>query len=569
MSSPSQDPVLNMQSPQNSLPADVTVTHVQTPSKPSTPLVNVTHENDNAVNIPVEQSSVFDVTQQTLTNSGAEHPLPPSREHPLPPSPRLEAPLTNRSFDPAAMYRAREEISLKNTNVYISGMPLFFTQDDLTTLARPYGHIVESKLLKTVAILGNYTTLSGFVRFYHRHESDAAIQGLNCKEVKAISQVLSDTSESNKPFILSVRYASDAKTREREIHAVEHVLGLNSHAHGHEAHQNSVPIPPLPSGRMPNRPVYNDFRPPLPQSHFHRTSPVGPGGPIESSDPGSPQQGAGGIDRSNKPIPLGAVSIDPLRYSSSGSASGSSAAGPESGAGTTETSIHHSSSSFRSPTNGGMSQSLNRGSGQAYSSAQNYPVYQSGSSLPYSPPLPSSHRSDGYHNHMFYGHPLQHHFIQAGVGHPYIPMGASYFNHAPYATTAQTFAQYIQQQSPGYLPQQTTYGYSYPYPGGTTYETYPSSYFEQTSTPNSPMSATNLRTSPTRSLDSPIPPASSAGYYQEANDVRAVSGMMSQMQINSSTRRSEDGSQPQGNAASEEVPRTLRYSGQRHQNQHK
>ena len=58
-------------------------------------------------------------------------------------------------------------------------MPLFFTQDDLTTLARPYGHIVESKLLKTVAIRGNYTTLSGFVRFYHRHESDAAIQGLN------------------------------------------------------------------------------------------------------------------------------------------------------------------------------------------------------------------------------------------------------------------------------------------------------------------------------------------------------------------------------------------------------
>jgi hypothetical protein len=167
---------------------------------------------------------------------------------------------------------------------------------------------------------------------------------------------------------------------------------------------------------------------------------------------------------------------------------------------------------------------------------------------------------------MFYGHPLQHHYIPAGVGHPYIPIGASYFNHAPYATTAQPFAQYIQQQSPGYLPQQTAYGYNYPpYPGGTTYGTYPSSYFEQTSTPNSPMSATNLRTSPTRSLDSPLPPASSVGYYQEANDVRAVSGMMSQMKINSPTRRSEDGSQPQVNTASG----TLRYSGQPHQNQQK
>jgi hypothetical protein len=508
----------------------------------------------------------------------------------------LESPTGGRVFDPTAFYKAREEISLKNTNIYISGMPLFFTQEDLLTLARPFGNIVEMRLLKAVAQRGNYTTLSGFVRYFHRHESDAAIKGLNNREIgpaEASSESSLRTFESfgnGQPHILSVRYASDMKTREKEIHAAERVLGISQISGPRSIeYTHSPPPPPLPSSPMPVR----DFHPPPPpsQPHHQRSSQGGlrgNDGNGASSDPGSPQQ-AGGRDELNRGFHYGTGSNDPLRFASSfsassGSASGSSSVGPESGAGPAETGTHQSTSSFRSP----------NVSNARFTSAQHEHVHQTG--VRYSPPLPHSPPSNGY---IYYGQPQMQHYIPQ-ASHSYLPIGgATYYNQAHYinSSTAHPYhPQYLQHQ-PGYFPQQPQpySGYAMGYPYGIQTSPYVPSYYGNSSTPDSTLSTQRDTISspddmrplpPTNSSPASEPAMNPSSNHRVPTDVQALEGMMAQMQMatneavsdpggravqssSSSSKigscRNQDSAQPQATSTGSGQVRTYRFSGQ-HQN---
>jgi len=576
----------------------VSSTHNEQP--PSTAIV----ANDRGASAPEESRREFNETRQTLQPEAAgilpvqqqlAHSVFEQQQQRSGPY-RLEGQPDGRVFDPTAFYKAREEISLKNTNIYISGMPLFFNHDDLLTLARPFGNIVEMKLLKAVAQRGNYTTLSGFVRYFHRHESDAAIKSLNNREIgpaetTADSSLHSFESFGNgKPHILSVRYASDMRTREKEIHAAERVLGINQFSSGPRA-VDFPHSPPLPTGPMPMR----DFHPPLPSSHqqqqqHHHRSFQGPllnDGSAASSDPGSPQQAAGRDETSNR-APHGAGSMDPLRFSSSsstssssGSASGSSSAGPESGAGLADTSIHLSSSSFRSPS---------VASNSRFTSAQHEHVHQTG--VRYSPPLPHSPHSDGY---IYYGQPQMQHYIPQ-ASHSYLPVGsATYYNQAHFinASSAHPYhAQYLQHQ-PGYFPQQpppyTGYAMGYPQPYGIQTSQYLPSFYGDTSTPDSPTSissSTVRRSSPTSTSPVSEPATNTATYPREPTDVQALEGMMSQMMTVSAdtseaarsesgarmargpssarigSSRNRDSSQTQATSTGSGQARTYRFSGQ-------
>lgn len=574
--------------------ASIPVSSSHNEQPPSTATV----ANDRGASAPEESRREINETRQTLQPEAAERVLPvqqqlahsvfeQQRSGPY----RLESQPDGRVFDPTAFYKAREEISLKNTNIYISGMPLFFNHDDLLTLARPFGNIVEMKLLKAVAQRGNYTTLSGFVRYFHRHESDAAIKALNNREIGPAETTADSSSHSfesfgnGKPHILSVRYASDMRTREKEIHAAERVLGINQFSSGPRAVEYPH-SPPLPTGPMPIR----DFHPPLPssqqqQQQQHRSfrGTLLNDGSAASTDPGSPQQAAGRDETSTRAT-YGAGSTDPLRFSSSssstssssGSASGSSSAGPESGAGLADTSIHLSSSSFRSPS---------VASNSRFTSAQHEHVHQTG--VRYSPPLPHSPHSDGY---IYYGQPQMQHYIPQ-ASHSYLPVGsATYYNQAHFINASsahQYHAQYLQHQ-PGYFPQQpppyTGYAMGYPQPYGIQTSQYLPSFYGDTSTPDSPTrisSSIARRSSPTSTSPVSEPATNTATHPREPTDVQALEGMMSQMMTASadtseaarsesgarmarvpSSARNRDISQTQATSSGSGQARTYRFSGQ-------
>ncbi|XP_020917782.1 ELAV-like protein 1-B [Exaiptasia diaphana] len=73
---------------------------------------------------------------------------------------------------------------IKNANLYISGLPKHFKEEDVDGLFRPYGKIITSKVLKDVDGEGRGT---GFVRFDKRHEAQSAIDELNNRTLPGTS----------------------------------------------------------------------------------------------------------------------------------------------------------------------------------------------------------------------------------------------------------------------------------------------------------------------------------------------------------------------------------------------
>lgn len=105
--------------------------------------------------------------------------------------------------------KPREEAKL-NTNIYVSGLPPdpYCTDVYLHGLCSAHGTVLELKLLREAAIRGSHQTLSAFVRFRRRHESDNAIAKLNGAVVQPPG--------TNLTWMLSARYATDARTRSKE-----------------------------------------------------------------------------------------------------------------------------------------------------------------------------------------------------------------------------------------------------------------------------------------------------------------------------------------------------------------
>jgi ELAV/HuD family splicing factor len=93
---------------------------------------------------------------------------------------------------------------IKNANLYISGLPKDFKEEDVDLLFRPYGKIITSKVLKDVDGEGRGT---GFVRFDKRNEAQSAIDELN-------NQTLPGTSAK-----LTVKFANPPNSRQPQFPA--------------------------------------------------------------------------------------------------------------------------------------------------------------------------------------------------------------------------------------------------------------------------------------------------------------------------------------------------------------
>lgn len=95
----------------------------------------------------------------------------------------------------------------KNTNVYIAGLPPtpFTTPELLRDLVLPHGTVLESRLLHDSISKSLQETLSAFVRFARRSESDAAIEALN-------GAIISPPG-TKKKWVINARYALDSRTR--------------------------------------------------------------------------------------------------------------------------------------------------------------------------------------------------------------------------------------------------------------------------------------------------------------------------------------------------------------------
>ncbi len=70
--------------------------------------------------------------------------------------------------------KPREEVH-NNTNLYIAGVPASWTVETLRHLAEGFGEVTESRLMPQQS---GHATLSGFVRFARRAESDNALERL-------------------------------------------------------------------------------------------------------------------------------------------------------------------------------------------------------------------------------------------------------------------------------------------------------------------------------------------------------------------------------------------------------
>ncbi|XP_031563640.1 ELAV-like protein 1-B [Actinia tenebrosa] len=93
---------------------------------------------------------------------------------------------------------------IKNANLYISGLPKNFKEEDVDALFRPYGKIITSKVLKDVDGEGRGT---GFVRFDKRNEAQAAIDELNNRPLPGTT---------NK---ITVKFANPPNTRQPQFPA--------------------------------------------------------------------------------------------------------------------------------------------------------------------------------------------------------------------------------------------------------------------------------------------------------------------------------------------------------------
>lgn len=118
--------------------------------------------------------------------------------------------------------KPREEVRY-NTNIYVSGLPPTATEEWLRAMCSYHGQILELKLLTDSAARGKHDTLSGFVRYARRNESDACINAVHRSRVKAPpapngEDVKTTNGEpvEGREYLVSARYATDTRTRQKE-----------------------------------------------------------------------------------------------------------------------------------------------------------------------------------------------------------------------------------------------------------------------------------------------------------------------------------------------------------------
>lgn len=97
---------------------------------------------------------------------------------------------------------------IKHANLYIKGITKEMNRDELAELFKPYGEIIQSKIL--VDQYTGYSKGAGFILFSKRSEADAAIQALH------------NTKPHGLPDYISVKRAKDESGEKSMVHHVIH-----------------------------------------------------------------------------------------------------------------------------------------------------------------------------------------------------------------------------------------------------------------------------------------------------------------------------------------------------------
>ncbi|XP_061921199.1 ELAV-like protein 2 isoform X5 [Entelurus aequoreus] len=108
-------------------------------------------------------------------------------------------------------YARPSSASIRDANLYVSGLPKTMTQKELEQLFAQYGRIITSRIL-----VDQVTGLSrgvGFIRFDRRVEAEEAIKGLNCQKPPGATEPITvkfanNPSQKTSQALLSQLYQS-------------------------------------------------------------------------------------------------------------------------------------------------------------------------------------------------------------------------------------------------------------------------------------------------------------------------------------------------------------------------
>lgn len=180
--------------------------------------------------------------------------------------------------------------------VYISGLPPEYLDDDLRRLCSTFGEILETRVLRETASRNHHATLSGFCRFARRAQSDAAILALHNYQIPAAG--VSSGVVGGLVYTLNARYATDTRTRNKEASGA-----WLTRSHVDRGPATAAGPSPAPSGMSqggpPSRSGYGgEYRDQGPAASSHSRGSGGSGGferrPARRYDDAGYSNGGGG-----------------------------------------------------------------------------------------------------------------------------------------------------------------------------------------------------------------------------------------------------------------------------------
>jgi len=101
-------------------------------------------------------------------------------------------------------YARKSSPQIKNTNIYISGLPQWVTDSDLLEIFTPYGEVVTHKLLTNQ---DKSSKGVGFVRYSYNHEAEKAIEAMNTKVLP----------NATNPLVVKVAIPAAAKHQQQAL----------------------------------------------------------------------------------------------------------------------------------------------------------------------------------------------------------------------------------------------------------------------------------------------------------------------------------------------------------------
>ncbi|CAL8241911.1 unnamed protein product [Merluccius merluccius] len=119
--------------------------------------------------------------------------------------------LTDLHLSLQVSYARPSSASIRDANLYVSGLPKTMTQKELEQLFSQYGRIITSRIL--VDQVTGVSRGVGFIRFDRRIEAEEAIKGLNCQKPPGATEPITvkfanNPSQKTSQALLSQLYQS-------------------------------------------------------------------------------------------------------------------------------------------------------------------------------------------------------------------------------------------------------------------------------------------------------------------------------------------------------------------------